>query len=807
MSVKCSAKVDGKGLYIVNHELPIDAIRNEFEQSLASGHVLVEASTGSGKSTRLPLWCRSLGRVLVVQPRRLAARSLARYLARQLNSEVAQIVGYAVRFDSQYNAQTQVVFVTPGIALRMFAENAIHDFSCLILDEFHERRWDTDLLAAMMRQYCLSQSPPLRMVVTSATLEGKSLAAFFQAQRLVAEGRSYPVSIHYNDDNELPRIKHLEQRVVAAINDQLKRAEVGDILVFLPGKAEIAAVQSALKTDRIVLPLHAGVPKQQQDLALQPSERPRIILATNVAETSLTIPGISTVIDSGLERRTHHRNARTVLGLHAISQAAADQRAGRAGRLGPGYCLRLWGRRALLQPYTAAEIEREELTELVLAAAAAGVSVRSLAFPTQPPQHAVTRAIELLQRMRALDDSERITEHGQRLFPLPLDALFAHLISAMPDQQTRAAMIDISAALSADRALLGNHDSDTKRQILQQWQPEGCDVSALIALMRAAPPAGLVVNQSVLKQAKRIARHVYAAMKMEAVTSVSYPRLSLLRAIYQTAPDLLFVRRKKRRDYLGNGFAELEVGRESRFPEQAQAAIVLDQHFSVGKGLSKTINKGTCMAPVSFSVLDEWGVGELQFEKLEWDGKHLLALVQRVYAGRVISENEQSLQGEDLRRACVRLILRRSLFAGVGDKLRADIDAWNLYLALELHKVSLHRFERDQPVELETWLLDHLQALGVEHDEDLSLLEAQDFVFDGIPEWERAGFDEKFPLQVTLSDLIMRVEYDIKRRHIVLHKIHGIRKMPPKRLELPLWSGWSIQFRDTSKVVDITPRR
>jgi len=793
-------------------ELPIDAIQPAFVDALQNGNVVVEAATGSGKSTRLPLWCRVQGRVLVVQPRRLAAKSLARYLARQSESEVGQLIGYAVRFDTQYNTKTQVVFVTPGIALRMYAENALSNFSCVVLDEFHERRWDTDLLAAMARQQMLSQqtsSQPqaqLRLGVTSATVEGESLARYFQARRLTAEGRRYPVNISYQDDNELPRSKQLEHRVVAAIQDQLSVHAQGDLLVFLPGKTEIAAVQSALKTDCPVIPLHAAASKQQQDQALSSSDRQRIILSTNVAETSLTIPGVSVVIDSGLERRTHHRNARTVLGLHAISQAAADQRAGRAGRLGPGHCLRLWGRKAVLQAYTPAEIEREELTELVLAAAAANVAVEDLVFPSQPPQHALSRAIALLQNMRALDERGRITEHGRRLYPLPLDALFAHLISAMPTPATCAAMIDLSAALSAERSPLGLNDTAARRQALQHWQAEACDLSTLIALMRETPPPDVAVNANMLKQARRIARHVYAALNLEPVNTVAFPRLELLRAIYQTAPDLLYVRRQKRRDYLGNGYAELEVGRESRFSEESEAAVVLDQHYSVGKGLSNTINKGTCMAPVSLSVLDEWQVGDLQFGRLQWDGRHLLASVQRVYAGRVIRESEQSLSGDALRRACVQLIKDNRLYSGLAVRLRDDINAWNLYLALGMDKESLHDFSDRAVVEFDAWLLARLQALGVEQEDDLAMLENHDFQFTGIPAWERESFDQKFPLQVCLSDLVMQVEYDIKRRQVILHKLRGIRKTPPKRLELPSWSGWSIQFRDASKAVDIARR-
>ena len=315
------------------HTHPIDTVKPQFLEALQSGPVVVEAPTASGKSTRLPLWCAEGNRVLVVEPRRLACRSLAGHLAALKGEPLGRSLGYAVRYDSRYSRESRIVFVTPGVALRWFAADRLSGFGCLILDEFHERRWDTDLLAALVRGRFA------RLVVTSATLEGEKLASYFQGSRLQAEGRCYPVQVEYLETDSLPSTKNLDQRVLGAVRTVRQQGCSGDILVFLPGRREISQSQRLLDQsglDMDVVPLHASVEQAVQDRVFQSASNQRIILSTNVAETSLTLPGVRAVIDSGLERRTHHRNGRTVLGLHVVSRSAAEQRRGRAGRQSRG---------------------------------------------------------------------------------------------------------------------------------------------------------------------------------------------------------------------------------------------------------------------------------------------------------------------------------------------------------------------------------------------------------------------------------------------------------------------------------------
>lgn len=364
--------------------LPIQPLKRTFLTTLNQSPVIVEAETGSGKSTCLPLWAAEQGRVLVVEPRRIACTSLAEYLAFQRQEKVGESIGYSIKLENRFSEESQVVFVTPGVALRWFAEDKLASFDIVMVDEFHERRWDTDLLVALLKQ-----QQKIRLIVTSATLEGERLADYLGAVRLKAEGRVYDVAVEYRatDSRQLPDARYLAERVKQEVTEVLTRTSA-DILVFLPGRKEIQQCQQMLSNieNILVAPLHASVSDKERNLALTPQSQQKVVLATNVAETSLTIPNIAVVIDSGLERRNVQRNGRTTLTLKQISQASAKQRSGRAGRVMNGIAIRLYGQHAALEAVTPPSMQREELVEPMLAAASCGHRLSDLHFLEPLPE-------------------------------------------------------------------------------------------------------------------------------------------------------------------------------------------------------------------------------------------------------------------------------------------------------------------------------------------------------------------------------------------------------------------------------------
>lgn len=516
--------------------LPIDSIKTQFDHLLGQTHLVVEAETGSGKSTRLPLWAAAHGRVLVIEPRRLACTSLAEFLAAQTGTALGERIGYAIKLDTQYQDQTQVVFVTPGVALRWLAEDGLKCFDIVIIDEFHERRWDMDLLTAILR---VQNSH--RLIVTSATLAGATLAHYLNAERLQSQGRCYPVQIEYRakESHLLPAKQHIEQAVIAAINEVLG-TQGQDILVFLPGKKEITQIANQLqgKEEVVVAKLYASVSDEEKRIALTAQPQRKIVLATNVAETSLTIPNITTVIDSGVERRTVQRNGRTTLVLSHISKASASQRAGRAGRVMAGQCLRLYGEHAPLALSTPPELLREELYEPMLAAACCGYRLAELEFLDALPEKSLAQAELMLQNMQAITAQGKATEHGHNLYPLPVDTLYADLVTRMPTKALKEAMIDLAAALSVPASVYQITVGEESEKLLEE-EPNQCDATLMIQLVRGQRFSGVVVDESALAEAQGLSqqmRDLFALPDLDA--SSRYQRVELLKAIARLHPEL-----------------------------------------------------------------------------------------------------------------------------------------------------------------------------------------------------------------------------------------------------------------------------
>jgi ATP-dependent helicase HrpB len=401
-------------------ELPIYELESAVIASLrAQGRLIVQAPTGSGKSTQIPQMLLNhgllgeRGEVVVLQPRRLATRMLAKRVAEEVGTNLGDIVGYQIRLESRLSEKTRIRFVTEGILLRQMSFDAtLRGITAIVFDEFHERHLYGDISLARALQIQQSARPDLKLIVMSATLDAGALKTYLApCEVLVSQGRSFPVRIEY-----LPKTVNFESEpvwdVAARECERVAGESSGDVLVFMPGAYEIGRTVQAVQGSRalrdfVCFPLHGELPPEQQDRAVARYEARKIIVSTNVAETSLTIDGVTTVIDCGLARIARfdaHRGINTLL-VEKVSVASADQRAGRAGRTAPGVCVRLWterehGQRALQE---LPEIKRLDLSEVVLTLKASGVGdIASFPWLEKPETKALERAERLLADLGAL---------------------------------------------------------------------------------------------------------------------------------------------------------------------------------------------------------------------------------------------------------------------------------------------------------------------------------------------------------------------------------------------------------------------
>ncbi len=463
--------------------LPIDPLLPDIVGALAKGPSLViEAPPGAGKTTRVP---RALlesglagsGEVVVLEPRRLAARLAARRVAEEMGERPGETVGYQVRFEEVAGPRTRLRYMTEGLLTRrLLAEPDLPGVGAVVLDEFHERHLQGDLALALLRRLQASARPDLKLVVTSATLDAGPVAAFLGAPSLRSEGRRFDVAIDYLSAAEAARPDvRLERLVSGAVRRFVSEGLDGDVLVFLPGAAEIrrsleACEPIARSADLEVLPLHGDLPPEEQDRAVRPGRRRKVILSTNVAETSVTIEGVVAVVDSGLARIASHSpwSGLPKLEVRKVSRASAAQRAGRAGRTRPGRALRLYtqhdhdGRPEFELP----EIRREDLAEPLLALAGLGVLGEFRWFEPPPPPAAEAARV-LLADLGALDGAGCITNLGRRILRFPLHPRLARLVLEADDRGAGE-----EGALVA--ALLGERD------IRERWDRDP----------RATPPTG-----------------------------------------------------------------------------------------------------------------------------------------------------------------------------------------------------------------------------------------------------------------------------------------------------------------------------
>lgn len=426
---------------------------DETRQQLQNHHELVlQAAPGAGKTTQVPLallqqsWLEGR-KILMLEPRRMAARAAAERMAELLGEKTGATVGYRIRQQTRVSAKTRIEVITEGVLTRLLQQDpALSGVGLVIFDEFHERNLNSDLGLALCLQAreIMRDEQPLRLLTMSATLDGLNLSTLLpDAPQIHSEGRAFPVALHYC--GKVPAGSPIDQAVLAAISRALAETD-GSILVFLPGQGEIQRIHQALKA-RIdagicIFPLYGALPLSAQMAAIQPlsAEHPcqrKIVLATDIAETSITIEGISTVVDSGLSRQPGFDPATGMTRLHTrrISRASSIQRMGRAGRTRAGHCYRLWSEsaQASLAPQTAPEIMQADLCPLALQLLQWGVSdPHELAWLDRPPQAAFDQALDLLRALGAIEtageSSLRLTAHGEQMARLPLHPRLAHML-------------------------------------------------------------------------------------------------------------------------------------------------------------------------------------------------------------------------------------------------------------------------------------------------------------------------------------------------------------------------------------------
>ena len=528
--------------------LPIDAHIGEIRDAVRSRRALVlSAAPGAGKTTRVPPALAADGPVLVLQPRRMAARSIARRIADEQRWTLGREVGWHVRFERRFTASTRVILATEGIlTARLQQDPLLTDVSTVVIDEFHERSIHADLGLALTRQAWRARDD-LRIVVMSATLDTVPAAAFLDdCPRIDIGGRAHPLTIDYRPGES-----------VAAAAAAMLRAGNGSVLCFLPGAPEInralPEVRGAVGAGVEVLPLHGSLPADDQDRAIAASGGRRLILATNIAETSLTVPDVTAVVDTGWQKVARYDPDRGIdsLELERIPTDAADQRAGRAGRLGPGRVRRLWDRADRLRPHREPEIHRVDLSDAVLEILAWGGNPSTFEWFDAPPADRIEAAVALLRQLGAIDGG-KVTALGARMRRMPLHPRLARMLLEGGGRRDVA----LACALLSERHALPAHPVTTSSDLLSAVSEE-----------HSVPP-----------HVRDVARRLGDIARDAAATAPPAGEAAFLRAVFTGYPDRVARRREpgSSRFLLTSGHGAT-LGRESGVRD-APFVVAVDVH-------------------------------------------------------------------------------------------------------------------------------------------------------------------------------------------------------------------------------------
>ncbi|MEO9477132.1 MAG: ATP-dependent helicase HrpB [Cyclobacteriaceae bacterium] len=467
-------------------DLPITEVIDKVKTNLNQDNTLiVNAPPGAGKSTLLPLalldepWLKGQ-KILMLEPRRLAARSIATRMSELIENQVGKAVGYRVRFDNKVSEETKIEVLTEGILTRMIhSDNELQGIGLVVFDEFHERSIHADVALALCREAQQVLRPDLKIMVMSATLDMPQLTSLLKCPSVISQGRQHPVEVNYTGDQDMMLLPEMAARTII----QATKKHDGDVLAFFPGEGEIRKCEEILRKEArgfAIHPLYGQLPQNKQYAAIMPDRegRRKIVLATSIAETSLTIEGIKIVVDTGFGRTSKFdpKSGLSRLETVQISQDSADQRAGRAGRLSSGFCYRMWTKatHSRLDEHRTPEILEADLSSLVLDMAQWGiVDINQLTWLTSPPKGATAQATQLLHELGALENG-RITDHGKRMHKLPCHPRIAHMLIEAEDYELLELATDV-AALLEERDPLGREagiDINIRIETMRRFREE-----------------------------------------------------------------------------------------------------------------------------------------------------------------------------------------------------------------------------------------------------------------------------------------------------------------------------------------------
>lgn len=723
------------------NSLPIEPLLPDLRQHLAKASaVVLEAPPGAGKTTLVPValldepWLE--GRtILMLEPRRLAARAAARRMASLLKEPLGERVGYRTRLDSKVGPAIRIEVVTEGILTRRLqSDPGLEGVGLVIFDEFHERNLQADLgLALCLEVQALRED--LRLLVMSATLDGEAVAELLGgAPRLASAGRSHPVEVRH-----LGRAAgRLEQAVVSAIGQALREAE-GDILVFLPGEAEIRRSARLLEEmayrNLVARPLYGALSPALQDAALRPAPPGcrKVVLASAVAETSLTIEGIEVVIDSGLSRRARFDPASgmTRLVTGPVSRATAEQRRGRVGRTAPGVCYRLWheaeGR--ALPPFDRPEILDADLAPLALELAAWGAhDAKSLAWLDPPPPAALAQARDLLEQLAALDAQGRITRHGRRMVQLGTHPRLAHMLLAAEGGDRRLAC-DLAALLSERDLLRDAGDADLRVRL---------------ELLASAKEDSRDVRQAVLQRCRRASRQWQRRLQVQTPRPSSERAGRLLALAY---PERLAQRRQQR-----SGSFRMASGRGALLPSEDSLAAADWLAIAAVEG-AQSDARIFLAAPIDRQDIEELFQERIAtVEEIVWDGRldRVKAIRQRRLGALVLDEEPLTdPPPEAVSQALLQEIGRRGLKSLPWNRSASQLRA-RVALLRRLEGPDLWPDWSDQELRkrLPDWLGPHL--LGITRIGELEDLDLAQILGSQLDWPSRQRLDHQAPAHVTV---------------------------------------------------------